>query len=149
MTTVQQQKELSLKNACVSFMFAYQQRNVDKMLSFCDREGAVYFKPLGEQGKGKIYELGKGLWSSLIDSFPDLDNTVDVAIAEDGDSIRCQAMIRGTQAKDFAGIASKGKHFESDHIFIFRLNPAGQIDKIDIEWDHADFKRQLGAAFED
>ena len=146
MTTVEQQKQLSLKNACVSFMFAYQQRNVEKMLSFCDPEGTIYFKPLGDSGKGKIYELGKGLWTSLIDSFPDLDNTVDAAIAEDGERVRCQVVITGTQAKDFAGIGSKGKHFDSDHIFIFRLNPAGKIDNIEIEWDHADFKRQLGAA---
>jgi predicted ester cyclase len=119
---------------------------VEKMLSFCDHEGKVHFKPLGDQGKGKIYALGKGLWSSLIDSFPDLDNTVDAAIAEDGDSIRCQVMISGTQAKDFAGIENKGKRFESDHIFIFHLNSSGQIDEIDIEWNHTDFKRQLGAA---
>ena len=145
-TIIQQQRELSVKNACVSFMFAYQQRNVDKMLSFCDTNGEVYFKPLGESGRGKITELGKAIWTSLIDCFPDIDNTVDAAIAEDGDSVRCQVVIRGTQAKDFAGIVSKGKHFDSDHIFIFRLNPAGKINSIEIEWDHEDFKRQLGAA---
>lgn len=145
-TAIQQQRQLSLKNACVNFMFAYQQRNVDKMLSFCDPEGEIFFKPLGEYGKGKIYELGKGLWTSLIDSFPDLDNTVDAAIAEDGERVRCQVVISGTQAKDFAGITNKGKHFDSDHIFIFRLNPSGKIDKIEIEWDHEDFQKQLGAA---
>jgi len=144
-TIIEQQRELSLKNACVSFMFAYQQRNVDKMLSFCDPGGDVFFKPLGESGKGKIMELGKAIWTSLIDCFPDIDNTVDAAIAEDGESVRCQVVIRGTQAKDFAGIVSKGKHFDSDHIFIFRLNPAGKIARIEIEWDHEDFKRQLGA----
>jgi hypothetical protein len=143
-TTIQQQRQLSLKNACVNFMFAYQQRNIDKMLGFCDPGGDVFFKPLGESGKGKIYELGKGLWTSLIDSFPDLDNTVDAAIAEDGEKVRCQVVIGGTQAKDFAGIISKGKHFDSDHIFIFRLNSSGMIDKIEIEWDHEDFKKQLG-----
>jgi hypothetical protein len=142
---VKQQQELSLKNSCVNFMFAYQQRNVEKMLQFCDPQGTVFFKPLGDSGKGKIYELGKGLWSSLIDSFPDLDNTVDAAVAGDGDSVRCQVVIRGTQAKDFAGIVSKGKSFESDHIFIFRLNNAGKIENIDIEWDHQDFQKQLGA----
>ena len=146
METAIQQHQLSLKNACVNFMFAYQQRNVEKMLSFCDPQGTIFFKPLGDSGKGKIYELGKGLWTSLIDSFPDLDNTVDAAIAEDGETVRCQVVIHGTQAKDFAGIENKGKHFESDHIFIFRLNPAGKIENIEIEWDHEDFKRQLGAA---
>jgi predicted ester cyclase len=145
MSTVQQQKELSLKNACVSFMFSYQQRDVDKMLSFCDPQGEVYFKPLGQAGKGKIMELGKAIWTSLIDCFPDIDNTVDAAIAEDGDAVRCQVVIRGTQEKDFADIPNKGKQFDSDHIFIFHLNDAGKIDSIEIEWDHADLKRQLGA----
>ena len=145
MTITQQQQELSLKNACVSFMFAYQQRNVEKMLSFCNPEGKVFFKPLGDAGKGKIGELGRDIWTSLIDCFPDIDNTVDAAIAEDGDAVRTQVVIRGTQDKDFAGITSKRKKFDSDHIFIFRLNNAGKIDRIEISWDHEDFQRQLGA----
>ncbi len=145
-TAVQQQHTLSLKNACVEFMFAYQQRNVDKMLSFCDPQGTVHFLPLGNEGKGKIYELGKGLWTALIECFPDIDNTVDAAVAETGDdTVRCQVVIKGKQVKDFADIPSKGLRFESDHIFIFHLNDSNKIDDISISWDHADFKRQLGA----
>lgn len=145
MDTLLKQQEISLKNACVNFMFAYQQRNVDKMLSFCDPEGEIYFKPLGDAGKGKIGELGRAIWTTLIDCFPDIDNTVDATVAEEEDSVRCQVVIRGTQAKDFAGIVSKGKKFDSDHIFIFRLNNAGKINRIEISWDHEDFQRQLGA----
>ena len=144
-TVLTQQQELSLKNACVQFMFAYQQRNVEKMLSFTNPDGEVYFVPLGENGKGKIGQLGKGLWSSLIDSFPDIDNTLDAAVAEDDQTVRCQVVIRGTQAKDFAGIPNKGKHFESDHIFIFRLDQNNKIESIQIEWPHEDFVRQLSA----
>ena len=144
-TLVKEQQELSLKNACVEFMFAYQQKNVARMLSFCDPDGEIFFTPLGEAGKGKIHELGKQLWSALIESFPDIDNTVEAAIAEDGESIRCQVVIRGTQAKDFAGIINKGKHFDSDHIFIFHLNLENKIDNIRISWDHEDFQRQLGS----
>lgn len=145
MTTIQEQQQLSLKNACVSFMFAYQQRNVAEMLRFCNPEGEVFFKPMGDNGKGKIGELGKDIWNTLIDCFPNIDNTIDATIAEDGDNIRCQVVIRGTQAKDFAGIVSKGQTFDSDHIFIFHLNNAGKIDRIEVEWDHEDFQRQLGA----
>mgnify|MGYP000849031608 FL=1 len=144
-TLVKQQHELSLKNACVEFMFAYQQKNVDKMLSLCVANGDVNFAPLGDAGKGKIGELGKAIWSGLIDSFPDIDNTLDAAVAEEGNTVRCQVVIRGTQEKDFAGIENKGKHFDSDHIFIFHLNPGNKIDSIHISWDHADFQRQLGA----
>lgn len=142
-TFVKQQKELSLKNACVEFMFAYQQRNVDRMLSLCEPEGEVCFIPLGEAGKGTIGELGKTIWSGLIDCFPDIDNTLDAAVMEDENTVRCQVVISGTQQKDFAGIENKGKHFDSDHIFIFHLNPNNKIDSIHISWDHDDFQKQL------
>ena len=144
-TMLAQQQELSLKNACVEFMFAYQQRNVEKMLSFCDPRGAVFFEPLGDGGKGTIGELGKNIWTALIDCFPDIDNTLDAAVAEDENTVCCQVVIRGTQSKDFAGIENKGEHFDSDHIFIFHLNPYNKIDSIRISWDHADFQKQLGS----
>jgi len=146
MTTVAaDQKALSLKNACVEFMFAYQQRSVEKMLSFCDPEGTVFFEPLGDGGHGKIVELGKAIWSGLIDSFPNIDNTLDAAVATDENTVQCQVVIRGKQSKDFADITSKGLTFDSDHIFIFRLNPDNKIVHIHINWNHADFKKQLGA----
>lgn len=144
-TLVQQQHELSLKNTCVQFMFAYQQKNIDRMLSHCNPDGDIYFVPLGDVGRGTIGELGKGLWTALIDCFPDIDNTVDLALAEDSETVRCQVVIRGTQAKDFADIPNKGLHFESDHIFIFHLDENNKIDDINIQWNHQDFKRQLGA----
>ena len=144
-TTVQVQHELSLKNACVEFMFAYQQKNIDKMLSLCDAEGIVEFVSLGEAGTGNIGELGKGIWTALIDCFPDIDNTLDAAVAEDENTVRCQVVIRGTQAKDFADIKNKGKHFDSDHIFIFHFNDDNIIEHIAVSWDHEDLKRQLGS----
>ena len=103
------------------------------------------FLPLGNAGMGKIGELGKAIWGGLIECFPGIDNTVDVALAEDNDMVRCQVVIRGTQAKDFADIKNKGKHFESDHIFIFHLNEESKINDISIQWDHEDLKRQLGS----
>lgn len=144
MGTLIHQQQLSLKNKAVEFMFAYQQKDVEKMLSFCNPQGTVEFLPLGEAGKGKISELGKAIWSGLIECFPDIDNTLDAAVAEDENSVRCQVVIRGTQAKDFAEIKSQGKHFDSDHIFIFHVNDNNKIDHITIEWNHEDFKRQLG-----
>jgi predicted ester cyclase len=137
-------KELDIKNACVEFMFSYQQKDLKKMLSFCNPDGLIEFAPLGESGKGKITELGKTIWGMLIECFPDLDNTIDAAVAEDNNSLRCQVVIRGTQARDFADIINKGKSFDSDHIFIFHLDQNNKIDHIWINWDHADFKKQLG-----
>lgn len=144
-TTTQLQQELSLKNACVEFMFAYQQKNLAKMLSLCNTDGIVEFVPLGKEGVGKIGELGKTIWGGLMECFPDIDNTLDSAVAEDANTVRCQVVIRGTQAKDFADIKNYGKHFDSDHIFIFRLNEQNKIEHINITWDHDDFKKQLGS----
>ncbi|MDQ6812319.1 MAG: ester cyclase [Bacteroidota bacterium] len=141
-TVLQQSLMIEMKNACVQFMFAYQKKDVALMLSFCDPFGEVYFKPLGENGRGKIGELGKNLWTLLIECFPDIDNTVD-AIVSEGNRIRCQVLISGTQVKDFAGIENKGKHFDSDHIFIFHLDKQNKIDRVQIEWNHEDFVRQL------
>lgn len=126
-------------------MFAYQQKDVDKMLSFCDPEGTVEFLPLGEAGKGTIGGLGRGIWESLIECFPNIDNTLDAAVADDHRTVRCQVVIRGTQKKDFANIKSQGKHFDSDHIFIFHINDENRIDHISVEWNHEDFVRQLTA----
>ena len=134
-----------MKSPCIDFMFAYSEHDMDKMMSLSDPNGEVWFKPLGEAGRGTIGELGKGIWSSLMDCFPDIENTVHAAIGEEDGTIRCQVLIEGTQAKDFADIPNKGQRFGSDHIFIFRLNEENLIDQVHIEWNHADFKKQLGA----
>lgn len=126
-------------------MFAYQQKDVDKMMSFCDLNGTVEFLPLGAAGKGKIGELGRAIWESLVECFPDIDNTLDAAVADDYRTVRCQVVIRGTQKKDFANIKSRGKSFDSDHIFIFHISDENQIDHISVEWNHEDFVRQLTA----
>ena len=47
----EQTRMIELKNNCVQFMFAYQKKDVELMMSFCDPEGEVYFKPLGEAGR--------------------------------------------------------------------------------------------------
>lgn len=134
-----------MKSPCIDFMFAYSDHDMDKMLSLCDTDGEVWFKSLGEAGRGTIGELGRGIWTMLIDSFPNIENTVHAAIADEEGLIHCQVLISGKQAKDFADVPNKGLEFGSDHIFIFRLNEQNLIDQIHIEWNHEDFKRQLGA----
>ena len=84
------------------------------------------------------------MWNYLIDCFPDLDNTVHSVSHEEG-KIVAKVSIRGTQAKDFAGITSKNLSFDSEHIFVFTLNESNEIRHIDVTWDHADFQRQLGS----
>jgi ketosteroid isomerase-like protein len=143
-TTSETFEALSRKGTCIEFFSAYQDLDLDRMLALCDPNGEISFEPLGDAGKGKIYEVGKTLWSMLMDCFPDLDNTVINQVhSEETNSVMCQVSIFGTQEKDFAGITNKGKRFESDHIFIFRYNDQGKIDNITITWDHDYFVKQL------
>lgn len=137
-------QSLTHKGTCVEFFSAYQDHDYERMVSLCTPDANVNFTPLGEDGKGTVAELGKGLWAALMDSFPDIDNTIDT-FEEDGEAIICKVSIFGTQAKDFAGIPTKGLKFESDHIFIFRFNDDDQITSIEISWNHENFCRQLGS----
>ena len=136
--------ELSKKGTTIEFFSAYQDMDVDRMLGLCDPEGKIMFEPLGNSGTGKIYEIGKLIWASLMDSFPDLDNTVRSQTYNKNDNtVTCLVAIFGKQEKEFAGIPSKGLRFDSDHIFIFRFNDQSKIDNINIIWDHDRFVNLL------
>lgn len=148
MKTVTQQPEsletLSNKGTCIEFFSAYQDFDLDRMLSLCSAECQVSFVPLGEAGKGSIHETGKAIWASIMDSFPNLDNTVRSQTYQEADrSVSCVVTIFGKQEKAFAELPSKGNEFDSDHIFIFRFNEQGKITHLTISWDHARFVRQL------
>jgi ketosteroid isomerase-like protein len=137
--------DLSRQGMAIEFFSAYQEMDIDRMLNLCTDNGTVFFTPLGEAGKGKIKELGKNLWLMLMECFPDLDNTVIFTKADSTGNVTCNVKIYGTQAKDFAGIPTKGLRFDSDHIFIFHFNEDNLIDAIRITWDHVSFSRQLGS----
>lgn len=135
--------DLTRKGTCVEFFSAYQDLDIDRMVGLFTANATIDFKPLGESGKGKVNELGRGLWSALIDAFPDLDNTIDT-FDVNGEAIICQVVIFGTQTKEFAGIPSKGLKFESDHVFVFEFNEEDKVTSISVDWDHASFTHQLG-----
>jgi hypothetical protein len=118
--------------------------DINRMLSLCDPKGEIAFEPLGDAGKGKIYETGKGIWSALMESFPDLDNTVrSQTFNEEDNTVTCSVAIFGQQEKEFAGLPSKGLRFDSDHIFIFKFNENSKINNININWDHDRFVKLL------
>jgi hypothetical protein len=135
---------LSKKGTCIEFFSAYQDMDLDRMLSLCDMNGTIAFEPLGDSFKGKIHEVGKGLWGAIMDSFPNLDNTVKSQTFDEAtNSVSCKVVIFGTQEKEFAGMESKGKDFDAEHIFIFRFNEDGKITDLKINWDHTRFVKQL------
>lgn len=145
--SIQQQERvdvLAKKGTCIEFFSAYQDMDVDRMLGLCAPNGTVSFVPLGADYAGKLHEIGKAVWSALMDAFPDLDNTVKSQLYDEGaDAVTCQVVIFGKQEKEFAGLAPKGNSFDSEHIFIFRFNPDGKIMDLKIDWDHESFVSQL------
>ena len=148
MNTTTQQKEnvdvLAKKGTCIEFFSAYQDMDVERMLSLCADNGTISFVPLGADYTGKINEIGKGVWSALMDAFPNLDNTVkEQQYDESNDAVNCKVVIFGKQEKEFAGLAAKGNEFDSEHIFIFRFDESGKISNINISWDHDSFVQQL------
>ena len=146
MQTTQQESvsDLTRKGACLAFFTAYDDLDTARMIGLAAPDATVHFLPLGEGGLGTFWEFGKAVWDSLIDCFPDINNTVDSFSAE-GDIVTANVTICGTQAKDFLGISNKGFRFNSDHIFIFHFNDADRIKTLTINWDAASFARQLGA----
>ena len=135
-------KELTRKGTCIEFFSAYQELDTERMINLATSEATVWFKPLGEDGKGLFREFGKTVWSLLMDCFPDLDNTVDSMLADE-DSVVCKVVIFGTQKKEFLGLPAKGLRFETEHIFIFRFDDNDQIVDLVIDWNHDSFVKQL------
>lgn len=137
---------LKQQKTILSFFDAYNDNSVPAMLEHFEEGGTVLYAPLGESGYGPAREVGKVIWGMLVDCFANLKNTLHTTeVNEDGDLV-CTLNISGDQQKDFAEIKNKGMSFDSEHIFIFRLNPAGKISHLKISWNHNDLRKQLGAA---
>jgi hypothetical protein len=143
-TTNENQETALRKGVCLEFFSAYQEMELDRMLGLCDPQGTISFIPLGSDFIGKINEVGKAVWAALMDSFPDLDNTViDQHYDEAANAVTCIVDIFGTQQKDFAGLPALGKRFQSEHIFIFKFTEEDKIMDIQINWNHESFVEQL------
>ena len=144
METLKQESvsELTRKGACLAFFEAYSDLDTARMIHLATPDATVHFIPLGDDGKGPFWEFGKTVWQLIMDCFPNVDNTVDTLTA-DGNTVTCRVAIYGTQAQEFMGLASLGKTFNSDHIFVFQFDEADRITHVDINWDHPNFVRQL------
>ena len=134
-------------NAARSFFAAYDKHNVDRMVAACNENAELRYVPMGGQGRGKVRELGKAIWVTLIDALPDLHVTVQ-SMFGDGRNIAAEVMIGGTQRKDLAfgqiRIPSQGKHYELPHVFLLQANESGLITEVAAYWDNASFYSQLG-----
>jgi steroid delta-isomerase-like uncharacterized protein len=126
-----------------SFFAAFKDRDLNRMLAECSEGAEVRYVPMGSQGTGLVNKVGKTVWSSLFDAFPDLTVTVPTLFGDDR-NVAAEAVIEGTQRKDFVGIPNQGRHFELPQAFIFQIDDLGLITSITVYWDNASFYSQLG-----
>jgi len=126
-----------------SFFAAYNHHDVNRMLAECSDDAQVRYVPMGDQGTGPARDVGKNLWSGLIDAFPDLSVTVPNVFGDDR-NMAAEVVIGGTQRKDYMGIQNQGKHYELPQAFIMRVDDEGLIANITAYWDNASFYSQLG-----
>lgn len=134
-----------------AFFDAYRTRDVEHMVDLC-AEGAdfryvpfeVWTRQRVLRGEGEVRTVGKAIWTTLIDAFPDLTNTVTSLDADDDGNVAAEVTIGGTQAKAFGAIACTGGHYELPHLFLFHVCGDALIDDVVCYWDNADWKKQLG-----
>ncbi len=141
----------SAEAAVRGFFDAYRAHDVERMVDLC-AEGASFryvpFEVWGRQrvlyGEGKVGTVGKVIWTTLIDAFPDLTNAVTSLRADSDGNVVAEADIGGTQARPFGIIACTGGHYELPHLFLFHVTGGGLIDDIVAYWDDVGWKKQLG-----
>ena len=144
-------REESAEATVRAFFDAYRAHDVERMVDLC-AEGAgfryVPFEVRSRQrvlhGEGKVRTVGKAIWTTLIDAFPDLSNAVTSLRADPDGNVAAEARIAGTQARDFGIIAAAGGRYELPHLFLFHVTGDGLIDDIVAYWDNVAWKKQLG-----
>jgi steroid delta-isomerase-like uncharacterized protein len=144
-------REESAEAAVRAFFDAYQAHDVERMVDLCaDNAGFRYvpFEVWSRQrvlyGEGKVRTVGKVIWTTLLDAFPDLANVVTSLRADGEGNVAAEVGIGGTQAKDFGNVAASGGHYQLPHLFLFSVTGDGLIDDIVAYWDDASWKKQLG-----
>lgn len=133
-----------------AFFEAYREHDLERMVELCSDNADFHYIPFevwGRQrvirGDGKVRTVGKALWTTLIDAFPDLTNKVTYITTDDEGNVAAEVVISGTQAKPYGTITNQGLHFDLPHVFLFRVGKDDLVEEISGYWDNADFYRQL------
>jgi steroid delta-isomerase-like uncharacterized protein len=134
-----------------AFFDAYRAQDVERMVELCSNNADFHYVPFelwGRQrvirGDGKVRTIGKVIWTTLIDSFPDMTNRVMYITSDGQDNVAAEVMISGTQAKPFGVIGCQGLRYDLPHVFLFRVGVEGLIEEVTAYWDTAEWQRQLG-----
>ena len=116
-------REDSAEAAVRAFFTAYRAHDVEGMVDLCaDNAGFRYvpFEVWGRQrvlhGEGKVCTVGKVIWTTLIDAFPDLTNAV----------------------------TNQEKHVDLDQAWILMVTPDDRVSAVIAYWDQNQLYRRLG-----
>src|ERR1700757_5218727 len=127
--------------AVLRFFEAYRRQDVEGMVDACIDNANFRYVPAEVmrkqrviRGDDKVRGVGKTWWSSLIDAFPDLTNSVQWIGNDDEGNVAVEVTISGTQAKAFGTLENSGKHYDLAHLFLFHVNREGLIDDIVAYW---------------
>jgi ketosteroid isomerase-like protein len=133
------------------FFSRYRAHDVDGMTDLCAINAEFSYVPFemwGKQrvlrGDGKVNTVGKTMWAGLINSFPNLSNTVHTVTANDDGDVVAEVDIEGTQQLAWGLVAPAGKHFREPHLFVFHVDADLLIDGIRAYWDNGSISQQLG-----
>ncbi len=134
-----------------AFFDAYRAHDVEGMVELCSDNADFHYMPVELwtrqrviRGDGKVRTIGKPLWTTLIDSFPDLTNHITYLTSDAEGNVATEVMISGTQARAFGTIGNMGMHYDLPHVFLFKVGEDDLIEEITAYWDTADWYRQLG-----
>ena len=136
------------KQVAQAFFEAYKNHDLNTAVSLATTEATFRYVPLGENGIGKINAdegtTWKGIANALITAFPDLTNDVkSITVDNEGNAI-VRVFIGGTQENDILGIPSKGKYYNTEHLFILNIDDTLKITDIICFWDNWDWFQQIG-----
>jgi ketosteroid isomerase-like protein len=133
------------------FFDRYRAHDVNGMAELCSLNADFSYVPFevwGKQrvlrGDGKVGTVGKALWAGLINSFPNLTNTVHTATANDDGDVVVEVSIGGTQQLPWGFVTPAGKHYSEPHLFVFHVDDDLRIDSVTAYWDNAGISTQLG-----
>lgn len=138
--------------AVVTEFFArYRAHDVHGMTELCSINADFSYPPIEMWGKqrvlradGKVGTVGKVIWAGLINSFPNLSNTIHSIEANDHGDVVAQVDIAGTQQLPWGYVLPAGKSYSEPHLFIFRVDDDGLINSITAYWNNAGISQQLG-----
>ena len=118
------------------FFAAYDEHDVDAMLSFCAAGAQGRYLPYGKKSVMPLRGGLEQIWRGLLQAVPDFGVEIDEMIQAEGNIIVVQALLGGTMPADVPGLVTKGKSDRIAHAYIIRYNKDGKITRLDCYWDN-------------